>query len=116
MAGRAVVVRGGVSATVGTSPFKSADSGTWTAGAVVETPSSLVTVGDSPVLHQASCVFAFVGKAGQAPVSGASTVTLTATAGGLLADGEGVLLDGDSAQDEYGNTLKAGSSAALRSR
>ncbi|MGW0411248.1 hypothetical protein ACWDZX_08115 [Streptomyces collinus] len=116
MAGRAVVARGGVSAMAGAAPLKGADSGTWSAGTVAETPSSRVTVGGSPVLHQASCSFTFTGKAGQTVVGGASTVTLTATAGGLLADGKGVLLDGDSAQDEYGNTLTAGSSAALRSR
>ncbi|MFJ8675629.1 hypothetical protein [Streptomyces sp. NPDC093589] len=113
MAGRPVAVQGEVSATAGQKPFEGADSGNWKAGAAAETASGTLSLDGAFVLHGASCTFTFNGKVGQSPVAGSSTVELKPTTDKLLADGTGVLLDGDAAQDTYGNTLKASASGRL---
>jgi hypothetical protein len=87
-----------------------ADTGTWTAGKVLETADSKLSVGGAAVLHQAACTFTFVGTKGQPPtqtaVNDSSTVTLGPKKTTLQASQTAVLLDGDSAEDSFGNTVK----------
>lgn len=114
MSGQPVAADGDVTATVGTKPFTGADSGQWTAGAVICTPYPRLRSG-AAVIYQATCTFQFAGKAGNSPVTGAEIVTLTADRGAKLQRGQqGVLRSGDVAQGKFGNKLIASSSRRLR--
>ncbi len=106
MAGLGVAKAGDVTASVGTTYFGTATSGAWTAaGPVTETTYSFLTIQGAAVVHQASCSFSFSGSDGTNAVTGASSVTLTASSTTLQKGSTFVLRDGDSAQDIYGNTL-----------
>ncbi|MCX4650256.1 MULTISPECIES: hypothetical protein [unclassified Streptomyces] len=118
---KVVVVRGGITATASKAAqpnelVEGANSGKWTAGEVKEVASSTLSVGGAFVLHEATCEFGFSGaNSSGVAVVGASTVTLQASNRRLRADGRGVLLDGDTAKDKYGNTLAASSTGPLSS-
>lgn len=85
-----------------------ADTGKWTAGTVQETADSKLSADGAAVLHQAECTFTFAGTLGKPPkpVGDSSTVTLRPNRTTLQAGQTAVLLDGDSAHDSFGNTLK----------
>jgi len=89
-------------------PGGTADSGSWTAGAVAEQPAATLTDTGAAALFQATCTFSFKGKVGNTPVTGSSTVTLAADATRLRVGGASLLLDGDGATDAFGNALSAG--------
>ena len=110
---------GEVQPSVGEKLFTGADSGTWTAGTVTaeaagSPPSSPLRVGGE-VIRSASCALSFTGTAGSTTVTGTSTVSLTATGTVLTVGGAAVLRDGDTAKDDFDNTLTASSEAPLRS-
>jgi hypothetical protein len=67
------------------------------------------------VIYEATCTFAFAGTKGNSAVVDSSTVTLTAAATLLQGQSSFVLRDGDSAQDNYGNTVKTQSSRTMQS-
>ncbi|WOP18902.1 hypothetical protein [Raineyella sp. LH-20] len=108
-----VAREGDVTATVGQLPYSGATSGTWTAGTVASTTASASSDGAAVVVG-ASCTFSFNGTNGQSPVTGTSTVTLSPGPRVLTIGGVAPLVDGDSQQDAYGNTLRVGSTATLR--
>lgn len=115
MAGKSVVVDGGVTATAGTTMFTGADSGAWTAGAVTYQSYPNLTINGVPAIYQASCTFTFSGlSSSSAPVTGAETVTLTASATLMQGGLSNVLVDGDQATGTYGNQLTAQSSGLLK--
>lgn len=105
---------GDVTATVGQLPYSGATSGTWTAGTVATTTATLASSDGAAVVVGASCTFSFNGTNGQSPVTGTSTVTLSPGPRVLTIGGVAPLVDGDSQQDAYGNTLRVGSTATLR--
>ena len=107
---------GDVSATVGKKPFTGADKGTWTAGRVQLTTYAKLKAGGKAVVHKAECTFSFSGTAGNTTVSGSSTVTLTKTGRPLQKGQQSVLVDGDSATDDFGNKLTASSTRRLHCR
>lgn len=115
-----VAARGDVTAEKGTIGQPSYPGGTWSAGEIsLDTDSKLVVSGTA-VLHEASCTFTHSGgKTTSTPpveeTPWTSSVTLGPSSTKLKAGGRAVILDGDTKQDSYGNTLKAGSSRKLRS-
>lgn len=115
--GKAVAGVGDVTATPGTKMFTGADTGTWSAvGDVTVVPYPKLRAGGDEVIYQASCAFKFEGKAGNTPVFGAETVTLTASGEAKLQKGgSGVLRDGDGVEGDFGNRLDVASSRTLRS-
>ncbi len=116
MASKAVACEGDVVAQPGTTPFTGAASGTWTPPASLTLQSyAQLQVGGVKVVHAASGVFQFAGTTGSSPVTGASTVTLTAGSTILQGSSTKVLVHGDSQQDQYGNTLKVVSTRSLLS-
>lgn len=115
MAVKPVACEGDASATPGTTLYAGAQSGTWTAGPVSPITYDHLTVGGVAVLAKASCEFSFSGTSGNTAVTGSSTVTLSPSATVLQYGGANVLRDGNSADDEYGNTLSASSARALAS-
>jgi hypothetical protein len=114
MAVNSVAGDGDVSATAGTALFTGADKGTWKAGAVQLTTYAKLEAGGKPVVHKAECTFSFEGTAGTATVKGASDVTLTRPGRPLQKGQQSVLVDGDSATDEFGNKLSVSSTRRLR--
>jgi hypothetical protein len=105
--GKKVAVEGDVKATPGSTPFAPADSGSWVAGPVVDTPYPKLASGGKKTLSQSMCTFTFTGvqSASGAPVSGTEVVTLVAKKTTLTAGGN-LLLDGDNQQGVYGNKLE----------
>jgi hypothetical protein len=117
MAGKSVAKAGDIKATAGTTMFSPAVSGKWTAGPVTVTTYSKLKTGGSPVAHKAECTFSFTGTGpspASAPVSGTSKVTLTAKTTRLQKGKSNVIVDGDSAQDSYGNKLETSASGKLK--
>lgn len=115
-----VAKQGDVSATAGTTVHETATTGSWSAGPVTPVPYAFLTIGGTPVVHEASCVFTFNGSndssgtpvtIGPIPV----TVTLTAASTTLQKGTTFVLRDGDSTQDSYGNKLEASAANNLQS-
>jgi hypothetical protein len=114
-----VAVEGDVSATAGNQMFTGADSGTWTAGPVSVTSYDNLKVGGRKVVWKATCTFSFSGKAGNTGVTGAETVTLTATTKLLNKGQNKVLVDGDSktggdAAPTFDNKLSVSASGLLK--
>jgi hypothetical protein len=94
-----------------------ADTGKWTAGEVGETTDPKLSAGGAAVLHQATCTFSFTGSKGSSPpvtITDSATVTLSPQQTTLQGGQTAVLLDGDSAQDSFGNTLKVSVPAASK--
>jgi hypothetical protein len=120
MPAKAVAVEGDVTATAGTAPFTGAESGTWTAGAVSVTTYDDLVVGTRKVVWKATCTFSFTGASSSgAAVSGAETVTLTASTTLLNQSRTSVLVDGDAqtggdAAPTFDNRLSVAASGALR--
>lgn len=115
MAGKPLARAGDVSATVGTTFYTGADSGSWAAGTVSETTTPGFTSDGTVVVTQASCVFTFTGKAGTAQNPGSSTVTLSAGDRALQIGDAAPLVDGDRQADDFGNTLRVASTAVWSS-
>ena len=84
---------------------RKADTGAWAAVKVVETTDPKLTVGGDAVVHKATCTFTFTGSKGNTAVADTSTVTLSPHRTTLESGQAAVLLDGDSANDSFGNTL-----------
>jgi hypothetical protein len=82
-----------------------ADTGKWTAGPVRKTTAAKLTSGSDPALLMAVCTFTFAGSLQGVQVSDTSSVTLSPGSTRLQTAQSSVLLDGDSAQDSFGNTL-----------
>lgn len=117
MAQQSVAVGTDISAAPGSALYTGAEKGTWTAGPVTVSTYRSLTVGGAETAWEARCTFTFTGTGpspSEAPVPGSSDVTLTATAKKLLGGGNYVLVDGDRAQDEYGNTLSVSATGKLR--
>jgi hypothetical protein len=111
-----VAVKGEITATAGSTPHPPAASGTWTAGPVVEVPHSKLAVGGKAVVLQAMCTFTFTGQTSSSPpvpVSGVEVVVLSPGSTILLASSTSVLLDGDTAEGNYGNKLEASAAGHL---
>ena len=112
MALKALAVLGDTSATPGGSAGPEGSVGVWTPGAVSESSYTQMTNHGPDVIHKAECTFRYVGaKSNPGDTTAESTVTLSASATVLRVDGGGVLLDGDTAQDSWGNTLSVSASA-----
>jgi hypothetical protein len=94
-----------------------ADTGAWTAGEITETTDPRLSVGGAAVVHQATCTFSFTGSKGSSPpviIKDSSSVTLSPQQTTLQGGQTAVLLDGDSARDTFGNTLKVSVPAASK--
>jgi hypothetical protein len=102
-----VAVQGEIKATPGSTPFAPADTGSWTAGPVVEVTHPKLQVKGKPVVLEASCVFTFSGSISStgAPVAGVEVVMLRPTTKVLLKSSTFVLVDGDKQKGVYGNEL-----------
>jgi len=111
---RSVARFGDVFPTPGATPFTGAQSGTWTAGAVAYTSYEKLVSGGANVISEARCTFNFTGaNSSGATVTGTETVVLSAESTKLQRGASNVILDGDSATGEFGNTLAASSGAKL---
>ena len=109
-------VEGDVTATAGTSPYTGAESGSWTAGSVSYQSYDKLSIGGTPVIHEASCTFNFSGASSSgATITGSETVTLSAGSTKLQGASSSVLVDGDSETGSYGNELKVQTGAKLKS-
>jgi hypothetical protein len=116
VAGKKAVKTGEVTATAGTTMYSPAVKGSWLAGPVIPTSYSKLKSGGGAVLSEAKCTFSFTGTGptpAEAPVSGTSTVTLSAQTTRLQKGASNVLVDGESKKDEYGNELKASAQGKL---
>jgi hypothetical protein len=113
MAGAAVARAADISTTAGSTPYEGAPSRTWTAGTPQLTTSGVLSSDGHPVVVAVSCAFSFSGTNGQTSVTGSSTVTLQPGSRALRAAGVCPLVDGDSAEDSFGNTVSVASDAAL---
>ena len=111
----AVARAGDVSATPGTTPV-TGSTGTWTKqGEVNETKKTTFTSDGSAVVVKATCTFSYSGNTTStpsSPVTDSSTVTLNPQSRKLTVGGDSPLVDGESAEDSYGNKLSVASSAA----
>lgn len=119
MAQQPVAVSADISAAPGSALYTGAAKGTWTAGPVTVSTYRKLTIGGAETAWEARCTFTFAGfgpTPAENPVSGSSNVTLTATAKKLQGGGNHVLVNGDRAQDGYGNTLSVSASGKLRTR
>ena len=115
MALKSVAVQGDASASAGSAMYTGATSGSWTAGPVTETKYDVLTSGGKKVIYKAECSFSFVGEnSGGSAVTGESSVTLEASGTGLQGGSTFVLVDGESANDSYGNTVSVSASAILQ--
>ncbi len=90
--------------------------GTWTAASVVVEAYDRLTVGGSPVVHEVRVDFTFTGTdtSSGATVTDTSSVTLAASPTLITVRGGPVLVDGDTADDAHGNTVRVASSQHLR--
>ena len=114
MTAKSVARSDDVSTLAGSTSYTGATSGSWTAGDLTLTTASLASIGGSTVVTKAACTFSFSGSNGQSAVTGTSSVTLNPSSRLLTIDGTSPLVDGDSAKDDYGNTIKVSSSALLK--
>ncbi|RUN74795.1 hypothetical protein EJC47_19765 [Sphingomonas sp. TF3] len=111
-----VAVEGDVSPSPGTTPYSPAVSGAWSPGAVTYTKYDKLTVGGAKTVWQAKCTFSFAGSdANGVAVAGTSNLTLTAGSTKLQGGSSNVLLNGDTANDSYGNTLTVNAAGKLQS-
>lgn len=116
-----VAAKGDVKPTVSTQQVPAAATGgTWNKVGDVQYQSyAKLKAGNAEVIHTATCEFMYSGgMVGQSPAATVTvTVTLKGTGKHLQWAKKGVILDGDSAEDDkgYGNKLKASSSRKLKS-
>jgi hypothetical protein len=113
MTGAAVARPADLSTAAGSAPYEGATSGTWTPGTPQLTTSEVLSSDGNPVVVRVSCSFSFSGTNGQTSVTGTSTVTLEPGSRALRAAGVCPLVDGDSAQDSFGNSVSVVSDAVL---
>ncbi|MEB3180877.1 MAG: hypothetical protein VKL59_17875 [Nostocaceae cyanobacterium] len=112
MTGKNVAVIDDVKAIPGTVPYPPADKVvSWTPGEVSYTSYTKLTVNGKQVISEAKCTFSFNGSQTlptgvQNPVTGTETVTLVAKPTKLQGGLSQVLVQGDSQQSVYGNTLQ----------
>ncbi|MCF2872543.1 hypothetical protein L0664_15815 [Octadecabacter sp. G9-8] len=112
MALKALAVVGDTSATAGGPAGPDGSAGAWTPRTVSESSYTQMTNHGPKVIFEAECTFDYLGtKTNTNDTVGDSTVTLTASSSVLRVDGGDVLLDGDTAQDSWGNTLTVSASA-----
>jgi hypothetical protein len=110
-----------ISVTAGTVPYQgpagTAANGTWQQhGDVSVDEYAKLKLAGAPVIYQATCTFLFNGfTSTNTAVTATSTVTLSASPTTLQAKESGVLSNGSSATDAWGNTLTAVSGGKLRS-
>lgn len=109
--GMTIAFEGDIKATVGTTPFAPATTGTWTPGPLLHTKATAVTCQQKPALHSVSCTFQFNGNQqtanGLVPVTGSETVELQATASLLTVNNKALLRNGETKTGSHGNTLTA---------
>ena len=111
MAGIAVATEGDVVVTLGTMPYQAGSSGLWSAGSVSYVSYAYLTVDGKKVISEASCGFSFSGKKDAEPhdpvvTPGPQTLKLAPPQPTLLQKGDAhVLRNGDTASDQWGNTL-----------
>jgi hypothetical protein len=112
-----VAVEADVKATVGAKNFSDNATGTWSAGTVTHKTYPKLKVGAKAVIYESSCTFSYSGadNSSGATVTGSSTVTLTATNKLTQKRANFVLVNGDSANDSFGNTLKVEATGFLKS-
>jgi hypothetical protein len=115
MTTKPVAREGDVSATVGsTKPLGVAD-GTWQKGQVSLTTKATVKSDEKAIVVGASCTFTMPdakAQNGSAVTVQPSTVTLIPGSAKLNIGGSAPLLDGDSAEDMYGNKVSVTSDAS----
>jgi hypothetical protein len=111
MVGVAVATEGDVVVTVGTIPYQPNSGGTWSAGSVSYVSYAYLTVDGKKVISEASCGFSFSGKKDAEPhdpvvTLGPQTLKLAPPHQTVLQKGDAqVLRHGDTASDQWGNTL-----------
>ena len=116
-----MAIQSDATATVGTTPYTGAASGTWLTGTISVVSYAKVTIGDQPVISSAKCTFSFSGFApnGTTPVAGLEDVTLSAAALGttkLQGTEQQVLRDGDQSNTSlYSNIISVSASHKLKS-
>lgn len=113
MATKPVAREGDVTAKVGTTPYTGATSGTWSSGSLTLTTAPLASSDGKVVVVKAESSFTFSGANSSTAVTGSSSVVLSPGQLLLSIDGTAPLVDGDSAQDAFGNTVSVSSSATL---
>ena len=92
-------------------------TGTWAATAPpVETPLPVPTSGTTALIAQASCTFLFTGKtSANTPFTSPPSPVLLKPGSRVLRIGTaGPLVDGDTAEDTFGNTVSVSSTATWR--
>jgi hypothetical protein len=110
MAGKQVAVEGDVQATVGSTPFTGAASGTWKPGTITYSSYDHLKISGRKAIYKAQCKFTFTGTS-SAPANnsivGNETVTLEAQSTKLQSGLSNVLVDGASLTGStFGNTLQ----------
>jgi hypothetical protein len=111
VAGPAVATEGDVVVTVGTVPYQPNSTGVWSAGGVSYISYAYLMVDGKKVISEASCGFSFSGAKNAPPYDpvatpGPQTLKLTPPQQTLLQKGDAqVLRNGDTASDQWGNTL-----------
>jgi hypothetical protein len=96
---------------VGTAPYQPSSTGVWSAGGVSYVSYAYLMVDGKKVISEASCGFSFSGKKDAPPndpvaTPGPQTLTLAPPQQTLLQKGDAqVLRNGDTASDQWGNTL-----------
>ena len=106
MALKAIGVVGDTSVTPGGPDGPNGSVGVWTPGAVSETSYAELTNHGPEVIHTAECTFSYTGAVSNpGDTTGSSTVTLQAAGTTLTVAGGFVLVDGDTKEDSWGNTL-----------
>ena len=117
MAAKSVATVGDVKATVGSKPGVENSTGTWKAGSVSHKSYPALKTAGKEVIYEASCEFEYSGtdNSSGAAVKSSETVTLKAKTTVLQKGSNGVILDGDSAEGDYGNKLQAASMKPLKS-
>lgn len=118
MALKPVAVTSDVAATAGTGLYTGAAKGTWMPGPVTVSTYAKLTIGGAAAAWQAKSTFAFAGfgpTPAETPISGTSTVTLSASTKKLQGRASHVLVNGDEKSDSYGNKVKVSASGKLRS-
>jgi hypothetical protein len=113
-----VGVKGDVQPTNGTTQPEKGTGGTWASGPIRYQTYAYLKVGGTPAIYEASCTFTWNGMLKADPSKAHSpeysTVTLTATTKLTQKGSKKVLVDGDSAQDEYGNKLQVSAAGVLK--
>lgn len=116
MALKRVAVDGDANASAGSKNFVDTATGSWTAGPVTVSAYDQLSAGGTKVIYKAECSFTYQGSdnSSGATVPGESSVTLEASGTTLQGGDTFVLVDGDSAEDEFGNKIEVSASSPLQ--